>query len=112
MSCTIKLFAVQTPNEGVDAAYKCDARYAVWNIDSDFHLPIQASQGRTTIVIAHRLSTVKSANKIFAFREGKVHEEGTHDELMEKKGVYYSLVMRQLERQKEEKKEAEREMVC
>lgn len=40
-----------------------------------------------------------------------MYEEGTHDELMSKEGVYYSLVMRQLERQKEEKKDAQRDLV-
>uniref|UniRef100_A0A672KIK7 Multidrug resistance protein 1-like n=1 Tax=Sinocyclocheilus grahami TaxID=75366 RepID=A0A672KIK7_SINGR len=51
--------------------------------------------GRTTIVIAHRLSTIHSADIIAGFIEGKVVEEGTHRELMAKKGVYYSLVMQQ-----------------
>ncbi|KAF6030482.1 ABCB1 [Bugula neritina] len=65
----------------------------------------KASQGRTTIVIAHRLSTVKGANKIFAFKEGKVCEEGTHDELMSDEGLYYSLVRQQLQRQEKEEQE-------
>ncbi|XP_067932472.1 ATP-dependent translocase ABCB1-like [Watersipora subatra] len=65
----------------------------------------KASKGRTTIVIAHRLSTVRGADKIFAFRNGRVHEQGTHAELMSMEGIYYSLVMRQVEREKEEEKE-------
>uniref|UniRef100_A0A673IZL8 ATP-binding cassette, sub-family B (MDR/TAP), member 5 n=1 Tax=Sinocyclocheilus rhinocerous TaxID=307959 RepID=A0A673IZL8_9TELE len=55
----------------------------------------KARAGRTTIVIAHRLSTIHSADIIAGFSEGKVVEEGTHRELMAKKGVYYSLVMQQ-----------------
>uniref|UniRef100_A0A8C2EUT6 ATP-binding cassette sub-family B member 5 n=1 Tax=Cyprinus carpio TaxID=7962 RepID=A0A8C2EUT6_CYPCA len=51
--------------------------------------------GRTTIVIAHRLSTIRSADIIAGFSEGKVVEQGSHGELMAKKGVYYSLVMQQ-----------------
>ncbi|XP_067948051.1 ATP-dependent translocase ABCB1-like [Watersipora subatra] len=64
----------------------------------------KAGRGRTTLVIAHRLSTVKLADKIYVFQNGAVHEMGTHDSLMSLKGVYYSLVMRQLrEDEKEEK---------
>lgn len=55
----------------------------------------QASQGRTTIVIAHRLSTVRNADMIVALQAGKVVETGTHDELMGKKSFYYNFVMLQ-----------------
>ncbi|MBN3283765.1 MDR1 protein, partial [Polyodon spathula] len=51
--------------------------------------------GRTTIIIAHRLSTIKTADVIAGFDNGTVVEQGTHNELMLKKGVYYSLVMQQ-----------------
>merc|ERR1711892_405122 len=52
--------------------------------------------GRTTIVIAHRLSTVRNADMIVAFEDGKVKEKGTHEDLMELKGLYFSLVERQM----------------
>jgi len=52
--------------------------------------------GRTTIVIAHRLSTVRNADMIVAFEDGKVKEKGTHEDLMEMKGLYFSLVERQM----------------
>nr|XP_009679076.1 PREDICTED: ATP-binding cassette sub-family B member 5 isoform X2 [Struthio camelus australis] len=55
----------------------------------------KARNGRTTIVIAHRLSTVRTADTIAAFEKGIVVEQGTHSELMLQKGVYYSLVMQQ-----------------
>ncbi|XP_038653374.1 ATP-dependent translocase ABCB1 isoform X1 [Scyliorhinus canicula] len=55
----------------------------------------KARAGRTTIVIAHRLSTIRTADVIAAFNEGVVTEEGTHSELMNRKGIYYSLVMQQ-----------------
>lgn len=51
--------------------------------------------GRTSIVIAHRLSTVYNADKIFVVEQGEIVEEGTHDELMELEGVYHKLVMMQ-----------------
>ncbi len=48
-------------------------------------------QGRTTISIAHRLSTLKDCNYLFAIENGEIAEEGTREELMEKRGVYYKL---------------------
>lgn len=54
--------------------------------------------GRTTIVVAHRLSTIRNADRIVAFHEGRVTEEGTHNELMDiADGVYANLVNMQTE---------------
>jgi len=47
--------------------------------------------GRTTIIIAHRFSTVKNVDKIIVLNKGKIVEAGNHEELMEKKGKYYEL---------------------
>lgn len=52
-------------------------------------------KGRTTIAIAHRLSTLSSADRLIVLDKGKVAEIGTHTELMGRKGVYYRLVMAQ-----------------
>ena len=52
--------------------------------------------GRTTIVIAHRLSTIKTADVIAGVKDGKVAEQGTHSELMEQDGVYYTLCTMQV----------------
>ena len=57
----------------------------------------QFFKGKTAIVIAHRLSTVKHADKIIVLDKGKVVEEGNHIELVAKKGEYYRLVKNQLE---------------
>uniref|UniRef100_A0A671WTY9 ATP-binding cassette, sub-family B (MDR/TAP), member 4 n=1 Tax=Sparus aurata TaxID=8175 RepID=A0A671WTY9_SPAAU len=51
--------------------------------------------GRTTIVVAHRLSTIRNADVIAGFQKGEIVEMGTHSDLMEKKGVYHSLVTMQ-----------------
>ena len=48
-------------------------------------------KNRTTLVIAHRLSTIKNADKIIVLAQGRIVETGTHDQLMAKGGLYYSL---------------------
>ncbi|KAL4994650.1 P-loop containing nucleoside triphosphate hydrolase protein [Aspergillus recurvatus] len=55
----------------------------------------RAAEGRTTIVIAHRLSTIKNAHNIVVMKSGKIAEQGTHGQLLEKEGVYASLVQAQ-----------------
>ena len=54
-------------------------------------------KGKTVIVVAHRLSTVKDADKIIVLENGEIIEEGNHEELASKKGKYYELVKNQLE---------------
>ena len=54
-------------------------------------------KGRTRIVIAHRLSTVKNADQIVVMRHGQVVEVGTHAQLIAHKGYYYELIKNQLE---------------
>ncbi|HEY6214854.1 MAG TPA: ABC transporter ATP-binding protein [Vicinamibacterales bacterium] len=73
---------------------------ATSNLDTESEQLIQASMaallaGRTTFVIAHRLSTVRRADLILLMEDGRVTERGTHDELMSRRGAYYEMVMRQ-----------------
>jgi ATP-binding cassette subfamily B protein len=54
-------------------------------------------ENKTVVVVAHRLSTVKNADKIVVLHEGEIVEEGTHTELTLQKGYYFELVKNQLE---------------
>lgn len=54
-------------------------------------------KGKTVVIVAHRLSTVQNADNIVVMDKGKIIEEGTHKELTEKRGAYYTLVKNQLE---------------
>lgn len=55
------------------------------------------SQGKTVVVVAHRLSTVKNADQIVVLEAGEIVERGNHEDLIEKKGKYFELVKNQLE---------------
>ncbi len=57
----------------------------------------KAMEGRTVLVVAHRLSTVKNADMVVVIKKGKVKEHGTHGELVKKGGLYSKLVNRQLQ---------------
>lgn len=75
---------------------------ATASMDSETEKRIQEAlsrliESRTTVAIAHRLSTLKNADHLLVLDHGKVAEWGTHDELMEKKGTYYRLVQIQSE---------------
>jgi ATP-binding cassette subfamily B protein len=48
-------------------------------------------EGRTSLIIAHRLSTVQRADKIIVMHKGKVREMGTHQQLLAQRGIYYKL---------------------
>lgn len=69
---------------------------ATSNVDSRTEIAIQDAMnkliaGRTSFVIAHRLSTIQNADKIILIKDGKIKEEGNHQELLDKRGDYYSL---------------------
>ncbi|HTK76575.1 MAG TPA: ATP-binding cassette domain-containing protein, partial [Gemmataceae bacterium] len=75
---------------------------ATSNLDTESEQLIQASMatllaGRTTFVIAHRLSTIRMADLILLLEDGRVIERGTHQQLMDARGTYHEMVLRQME---------------
>ena len=66
------------------------------NLDTESETLIQKSltelmKGRTTFVIAHRLSTIRQADQILVIEQGKISEQGKHEQLIDKKGRYFDL---------------------
>jgi ATP-binding cassette subfamily B protein len=88
-------------------ALLCDPRIlildeATSSVDTESEQEIQKAlavlcKGRTTIAIAHRLSTLKNADWIYVVDEGKIAESGTHEQLLAKEGIYHRLVRIQTE---------------
>ncbi|CAD6196338.1 unnamed protein product [Caenorhabditis auriculariae] len=68
----------------------------------------KAQHGRTTVIVAHRLSTIRRVDHIFVFKEGVIVESGSHEELMDKEGVFFGMTQAQKVRQ--EQKQADREI--
>ena len=63
----------------------------------DYDAIAEVIRGKTVIVIAHRLSTIRNADKIIVIEQGRITEEGTHTELISRKGTYAKLIeMQQL----------------
>lgn len=77
-------------DEATNALDANNERQIMENLDRFF-------EGRTVVVVAHRLSTVKNADQIVVLEQGKVVEVGNHQELTAKRGAYYTLVKNQLE---------------
>ena len=91
----------QRQRVAIARALLCDAPFLILDeatsaLDTESERHIQDAlqllqQNRTSIVIAHRLSTIESADKIIVMDQGKIVEQGTHQSLLEKKGVYAQL---------------------
>ena len=77
-------------DEATNALDAKNEREIVKNLDSFY-------RGRTVVIVAHRLSTVRNADRIIVMESGRITESGTHTELVDRKGVYYNLVRNQLE---------------
>ena len=77
-------------DEATNALDANNERMIVDNLNSFF-------QGKTVVIVAHRLSTVKNADQIIVLNQGQIAEVGNHDKLTKKRGIYYQLVKNQLE---------------
>ena len=69
---------------------------ATSSIDTRTEIKIQNAfgklmEGRTSFIVAHRLSTIQNADIILVMKDGNIIEQGNHDELLERKGFYYNL---------------------
>ena len=78
---------------------------ATSSVDTETEAIIQRAiarvlKGRTSFIIAHRLSTVRSADRILVIEDGRIREMGTHRELLRRKGAYYKLYMSQFEEER------------
>jgi ABC-type multidrug transport system fused ATPase/permease subunit len=76
---------------------------ATANIDTETEVLIQDAmeklmKGRTTLVVAHRLSTIQNADKIIVMHKGRIKEMGKHQELLANRGIYYNLYKIQYEK--------------
>lgn len=97
----VKLSGGQRQRIAIARAILADPRIlildeATSNLDTESETLIQASlkelmKGRTTFVIAHRLSTIRQADQILVIEQGRIVEQGRHEELIDKKGRYYQL---------------------
>ena len=80
-------------------------------LDSESERKVQRAldkvmEGRTSLIIAHRLGTIRAARMIYVFESGSLVEKGTHEELVRLGGHYYNLVQRQLGGGRTESQEA------
>ena len=83
-----KILIFDEATSALDSENEAIVQEAINNIINQKHI--------TTIIIAHRLSTVKNANVIYVMNQGKIVEYGNHEELIAKNGEYKKLIQRQL----------------
>jgi ATP-binding cassette subfamily B protein len=80
---------------------------ATSSVDSEIEAKIEAAtkvllEGRTAMIVAHRLSTIRDADRILVLHSGELAEEGTHEELLERRGLYSRLYELQFARIEDE----------
>nr|CAD2185099.1 unnamed protein product [Meloidogyne enterolobii] len=99
---------IQKLSDGLQTRRIAIARYICFRYRNRKHLCKKAlnkaQEGRTTIIVAHRLSTIRDVDQILVFKEGRIVEVGTHTELYNQHGIFYEMV----NQQQIHKREAER----
>ncbi|NLB91342.1 MAG: ATP-binding cassette domain-containing protein, partial [Clostridiales bacterium] len=85
--CNPSLFVLDEATSSVDTETEQLIQQAIQNV----------LEGRTSFIIAHRLSTIRSADRILVIRDGKIVEDGTHNQLLRQKGYYHQLYTSQFE---------------
>lgn len=93
-----RVFASQSPIIILDEPTSALDPYAEKEINDDI---IKMAGKKTIILISHRLSTIVNVDKIYVMESGEIKEEGTHNELMSQKGIYYKMFNAQAELYKE-----------
>ena len=88
--CDPALFVLDEATSSVDTETEQIIQHAIQTVLS----------GRTSFIIAHRLSTVRSADRILVIQNGKITEDGTHHELIAKRGYYYQLYTNQFQEER------------
>ena len=83
----------------------CSVSVSTSSVDTETEQIIQHAiqtvlAGRTSFIIAHRLSTVRSADRILVIQHGKITEDGTHQQLIAKRGYYYQLYTNQFQEER------------
>ena len=84
----IKILILDEATSALDSKNEKDLQIAIENITKKYNI--------TTIIIAHRLSTVKNVDEILFLDKGEIIEKGRHEELLKKEGEYFKLVKNQL----------------
>lgn len=86
-----ELLILDEPTSALDAVTELEVQQSIEKL----------MNGRTTLIIAHRLSTIKNVDRILVLKDGKIIEEGKHEELLKNKGFYYKLYKQQINTEEE-----------
>ncbi|MCL2353858.1 MAG: ABC transporter ATP-binding protein, partial [Defluviitaleaceae bacterium] len=87
------IFVLDEATASIDTETETKMQKAIYNI----------LEGRTSFIVAHRLSTIRGADRILVIDKGRILEEGSHQQLMQKKGHYHGLYTKQFKKEEEQR---------